>query len=167
MKTYKVNKGQHDFGFQVSLFYGTKMAISGSFNENCIYDLGDSDQSDINKLAGFSRLLHHKDSARIGWRSVKVEGIDKIQLVTYCYSEGVRIKEKHLIYVSPNEKFEATLEDLETEWKFTIYTLNSNNSVTEKKSKKSKLGYVLFPYFGGNKTAPHDMEITLNIKKLK
>ena len=46
-----------------------KMSCEVSFTESCRYNVG-KDQSDINKLFGFSVGMHHKNSVRVGWRYV-------------------------------------------------------------------------------------------------
>jgi hypothetical protein len=117
------------------------MNVKFKFNFNCKYDLGDVDQQDWNKLVGFSRGYHRKNSVRIVWRwNVEKQ---KMEIAHYWYKDGVRswgdIKEIELGKVYK--------EKLEIE-----------------KGKYPKWGYMLWPYFGGNKKAPHDMSLKLEWK---
>jgi len=129
------------------------LAYRVAFTESCRYDLG-KDQGDINKLFGIGYFPHHHDnSVRIGWNYDLVSG--KINLFAYWYKDGVRSwhylrsvdigeinyfkiyirKEEHLIDVSGRKYF----VDVEGR----------------------SVGYLLRPYFGGNRTSPHTMIIDL------
>ena len=56
-----------------------KMSCEVVFTESCRYNVG-KDQSDINKLFGFSIGMHHKNSVRVGWRYVP--SADLIEIVS-------------------------------------------------------------------------------------
>jgi hypothetical protein len=167
MKEYLIKKGKHyPSGFHLGLTFTKYIDFECMFSEDCLYDMEGVDKFDINKLYGFTTTFyHHRQSARVGWRCIDGENI---QIVTYSYNDGFR--EPHecdiLGVVKPNEKFRCGIVDLETSY---LYTFKMNDGTGEttffhdaKKPDWFFFHYLLFPYFGGNKTAPHDMVIYIN-----
>jgi len=168
MKTFKIKKGKHysqgiNFGFTLK----KHISFRCKFGKSCLYQFNDVDKYDINKLYGFSTtIFHHKQSARVGWRCLDGENI---QLLTYSYNDGVRDidDEKILGTVKPDEEFLITIFDCESTYHYTFVKIGElgevDNFVVNQYDKKKKdwfiFHYFLYPYFGGNKTAPHDMEI--------
>jgi hypothetical protein len=162
MKEYIIKKGKHSAkGWNVGITLSRKLSFRSKLIESCLYYFGDNDDYDINKLFGFSTTwFHQRQSARVGWRCVG----NKFEIVTYSYNNGKREnKETDVLgVVEPGEMFYCTIEDTEKEY---IYTFNKgfDNKVVTKKDKKKKdwffFHYLLFPYFGGNKVAPHKMNI--------
>jgi hypothetical protein len=131
------------------------------FHSSCEYDLGTIDQFDINKLHGFSLgFNHHQDSARFGWRSAG----NKIELFAYCYVSGNRMVEK-ICSITTDEFYELKLRDTGTGYyEFSVYNQFETilNTMYVSKQTGFKTGMKLWPYFGGNRTAPHDMQIQIN-----
>jgi len=126
-----------------------------TFTPSCKYEIG-SDQSDVNKLFGIGYLPHHhSNSVRFGWRYMKD---DCINVLAYWYRGGKReflsiadvpIGKEYVYVLTPSSSCH-TLE---------IVGLTEKVSVPV---PKGRFGYLLLPYFGGNKTAPHDIEIFIN-----
>lgn len=162
-KQYKIKKGKHYSGFRISPTYN-KMSSKYEviFKENCIYDLHDEDQYDVNKLFGLSYGYHHINSARFGWRA---DG-EKIQLSLYCYREGQRYM-KDICQLDTERTYTLEIKNEGTYYEFLISGNTSSFMAYGKitKPQTPKLGYNLFPYFGGNEPAPHDIEILM--KKIK
>ncbi|MCC6721760.1 MAG: hypothetical protein IT243_06115 [Bacteroidia bacterium] len=133
------------------------------FSNNCIYDLKDDDNRDVNKLYGLGfGINHHNNSIRIGWNCEKKNG--NIQLHAYYYNNSKRniayiceVKTKVICHCVLS--FDRVLN------KFFIYvkddekTINAEFKFDFKECKK--WGFKLYPYFGGNKTAPHKMSLYL------
>ncbi len=161
MKSYKIKKGKHSSGLHFGPFFTNKISFSAEFSESCIYNLGNSDQFDINKLIGFSNGFHHKNSARIGWRA---KG-EQIEIVTYCYVDGVRIREEIMGLVAPGEKFFCVIKEIGDLWVLQFQSLSHFSKFYVKRGKQTFWGYKLYPYFGGNNVAPHNMEIKIQIQK--
>ena len=129
------------------------------FDNTCKYELPKEDQEDINKLFGYTLgFNHHKDSARFGWFYQ-----DKtIHLHAYVYDNGVR-KSKLIKNLDLNTQYVLTLVDEGDNWLFSVNDVWSViGSVKIPKSCEFKYGYKLWPYFGGNNTAPHDITIQMN-----
>ena len=126
------------------------------FDDSCRYNIG-KDQGDINKLFGVGYFPHHhKNSVRIGWNYHPET--DKIRLYAYWYINGVRdwlymdsVNIGDYVYASIHINRGTHKIDIQGK-RFVIV-------------RKGSLGYLLGPYFGGNQTAPHN--INLEITRLK
>ena len=134
------------------------------FDESSQYDLKNNDQYDINKLFGISYGFHHRNSARFGWRWDLDKG--KIEILAYVYKNGKRINEWeqdiHIAYIDFFEFYEMEIQKNKNEYIFTLKK-DSDKKVYKKLIKsraKCFFSYELFPYFGGNKKAPHDISIS-------
>lgn len=147
---------------QVSIVSERKMSAIVSFDESCRYGIG-KDQSDINKLFGFSLGMHHTNSIRVGWRWF----CDELQLCTYIYEKGVRLQEKVLCTCDFHKeyKIDVKLWIVDNEY-FACFFVDGSPVVSQKIATKVKkyVSYPLSLYFGGNCTAPHDMRIEMNIE---
>ena len=126
------------------------------FDDSCRYNIG-KDQGDINKLFGVGYFPHHqRNSVRIGWNYHPET--DKIRLYAYWYINGVR----DWLYMDSVNIGEYVY--------LSIY-INRGTHLIDIKEKtfvivsKGSFGYLLGPYFGGNQTAPHN--INLEIRRLK
>lgn len=144
--------GWHHLGFT----FKNKIAFRAKFSNSCLYDLRNVNNYDINKLFGFSTSIwHHNQSARVGWRR---HDNNSIEVVTYSYYNHVRVPETILGIVKPEQEFTCTIEDTESHY---VYTYNEGD--TFKKVEDHKLRdkvwfkYLLWPFFGGDQTAPHHM----------
>lgn len=165
IKTYYIEKGKHSAkGLHFGLTFKNEIKFRACFDKSCLYDLESNDNYDINKLFGFSTTwFHHKQSARVGWRCLNGE---KIQLVTYSYNKSQRsITESDILgEISPNEWFECEIIDIEHSYVFKLKIgFGDGKRIITAKDIKEKdwflFHYLLFPYFGGNQPAPHDMKI--------
>lgn len=129
------------------------------FTQSCLYDFKDVDQHDVNKLFGFSIGLHHNTSFRFGWRPNS--DLTAIEIVGYEYQDGKRIPTIPICEVAL-DKSVGFLLMYEPKGKTTYCVYNGENIVVENNvniKKKWGLGYILGIYFGGNKPAPHEIEI--------
>jgi hypothetical protein len=166
MKKYTIPAGDHfsNHMFHFGITFMNRIRFKAKFDASCVYDLPDSEKTDynhdydINKLYGFATTYNlHNQSARIGWRCLD----DKtIQILTYTYNDHVRIPETVLGTVNVGEEFECAIEDLETSYAFTFkYNGKTVVARTPKQPDKVLFKFILYPYFGGNFPAPHDMHI--------
>lgn len=135
------------------------------FEKNCRYNLQSADQSDWNKLTGFTigLGLHnavHKDSIRLAWR-YNAE-LDMIELCWYAYKDGWRIYNESDIWrvrlgMAVRVIIFCTNKEKGT---YRILLNGTCKDVAPKYPKANKLGWLCFPYFGGNRKAPQKMNIT-------
>lgn len=157
-EVFVIPKGSHDAGWKPELLHSSSLKFEVIFDESAIYtsELAEN-QWDTNKLLGFSdcNSAHHDNSARFGWRWLD----DQLEIIAYCYVNGVVIIEP-LAAVPLNEPSQYELALLPEVYRFTL-----NGKVHDvKRDAPCNTGvyYKLWPYFGGNEVAPHD--ITIKIK---
>lgn len=154
---YLIRKGNHYCDQNAVKSVSTsEMKFTAKFNSSAIYTTVDPvNQYDINKLWGFSEGLNHQyNSARIGWSYNN----NALRLYGYVYSKGVRYSQ------------EITAVSLNTEILCSIKLSGSNYLITANGitvtlprglSTTKASGYQLYPYFGGDETAPQDITIDL------
>jgi hypothetical protein len=161
MKKYTIKKGEHysTHLFKPYLGFKKEFNLTIQFTDSCRYNLGDIDQLDINKLFGVSFGDHQKNSIRIGWNYNLFT--DKIDVFSYVYEGGVRKYEK-IEEVFINEIFTLKLDLNFTNNAFSIIS-DTTIYFREFGYPKMKLGYYLYPYFGGNKPAPQDIIINMEV----
>lgn len=131
------------------------------FDSSAIYQTADpANQYDINKLYGFSdnNADHHQYSARFGWRWT--EGA--LRLFAYVYNTG-EVFSKELATVSINQEISCSIQITDTRYLFQV------NDIVDSMPRLSKTikakGYQLYPYFGGDEAAPHEINIWIrNVK---
>ncbi len=125
------------------------------FDSTAIYTTTQKEnQYDINKLYGFSDndAGHHQYSARFGW--AWHDGA--LHLYGYVYNGGKR-ESKRLGTVAIGAEVTCTLTITATQYVFNFgdVTAALPRSSTTPKAK----GYLLYPYFGGDEAAPHNINI--------
>ena len=125
------------------------------FDSTAIYQTQSiENQYDINKLYGFSdnNSDHHQYSARFGWR-----WSDKaLRLFAYVYNGGAVIS-KELTTVMIGAEVNCSIRISGDNYLFTVngITTSMPRTATTDKAK----GYQLYPYFGGDESAPHQINI--------
>lgn len=155
IETFTIKKGDH-YTFHANKVIGNNLKYEVLFESSCAYDLGNANQFDVNKLFGFNACnsLHHENSARFGW--VYLDGI--IEIYAYVYENGVRDMEQ-IATVNIGEWNSFELINTGASYAFKVNNIlyiwdKENTCVT-------KYNYMLYPYFGGDEVAPHDITIQL------
>lgn len=161
MKTYTIPKGEHYSMHLPKPYLGLKKSFNLKvlFDDSCRYDLGDINQLDINKLWGVSFGFHQDNSIRIGWKYNL--SIGQIELFSYIYQAGTRLT-SFISSIPMN-----LIADIEFSLYDDRYSIVVNNEYEFNRPfhfPKWQLKYYLFPYFGGNKVAPHDINIKLEVQ---
>lgn len=143
-------------------FNSGKLAFKATFDESAKYEFGDPAlQTSKNKLMGFSDCgsLHHENSARFGWQWFN----NRVEIFAYCYVDSMRI-EKFIAPVNLNE--ENVYEIVATDSEYVFYLNGERKESVERTSTCSDgIKYMLYPYFGGTETAPHDVNIKIEMIK--
>jgi hypothetical protein len=151
-KVYKINKGDHESTNRVDITVRDRVSYKVMFTESCLYKITGDDSLDVNKLFGLSDASSHSNhSARFGWRTNN----GQIEIMTYVRRSGKIITE-------PIGKVDiGQVADYKIEILDTIYTFKFNSTVlsVKRESNYNGIRYHLWPYFGGNQTAPHLIEI--------
>ena len=137
-----------------------ELKFTAKFDSSAIYSNSDpNNQYDINKLYGFSdnNSTHHQFSARFGWRWSD----NALRLFGYIYNNGVR-STKELGTVAIGAENNCSVKITPSHYVFSLNNLKDSLPRTSATFKAE--GYKLYPYFGGDESAPHD--IFIYIKEL-
>lgn len=133
----------------------TEMKFVVKFDSTAIYKtVSTENQLDINKLYGFSdsNADHHQYSARFGWRWSD----EALRLFAYAYNNG-SVTSKELTVVNIGAEINCSIKVASTNYLFTVNEVTTQlpRMATTEKAK----GYQLYPYFGGDEIAPHQINI--------
>ena len=155
--TYTIRKGQnYCTPNTIKIVKTSEMKFIARFDTSAIYStVNPVNQYDINKLYGFSEGFNHQvNSARIGWRWSD----GALRLFGYVYKSSVRYSQE--ITAIPFNT------DITCSIKLSGYNyLISANGITvtlpRASNAASATGYQLYPYFGGDETAPKNISIKI------
>ena len=153
---YLIPKGAHyAIGNDYKAVDVAEMRFTVRFDSSCIYQTTDpQNQWDINKLYGFAdnNATHQEFSARFGWRWS--EGA--LRLFAYTYNNGVR-DSKELAVVPIGEDLHCTIKVSSKNYLFSVDEIQE--AIPRLSTTPTAKGYRLYPYFGGDEVAPHDVRI--------
>lgn len=161
---YLIEEGAHKsqvvgggLGDQIRSLKSNYYSFTARFDETAVYDLCNENQFDINKLMGFSdaNSLHHDNSIRFGWNYNLETG--RVDIFGYAYLDGERFYERITdIAIGQTTQFSILLTDESYE-----LTVNGLDQLSIPRVVENKKGiyYMLYPYFGGDEVAPHDIHI--------
>jgi CRISPR/Cas system-associated exonuclease Cas4 (RecB family) len=153
--TYTIKKGSHSSSNSIFKRVQTStMRVEVVFDSTAVYKtVNPGNQGDINKLYGLSDCSsnHHSNSARFGWRWYN----NRLEIHAYTYKNKIR-ESKYIDYVELGKPYtyEIKLEDEKY-----VFTVNDKKVVLPRSCSGLAEGYKLFPYFGGDETAPHDIKV--------
>jgi hypothetical protein len=138
----------------------SEMKFLVRFDSSAIYHTNNpANQDDINKLYGFSdnNSAHHLFSARFGWRWSN----NALRLFGYVYNNGT-VTFKELNTVTIGEEINCSITAISGNYIFTVN--NTTDTLPRQSTTPLAKGYQLYPYFGGDESAPH--QILIRIKEL-
>jgi hypothetical protein len=152
---FTIKEGNHYATYRTELLQNHLLSFEAKFDNTVVYQTEtEENQYDINKLFGFSDCnSHHQEhSARFGWRWVS----DSVEVFAYSYVGGERISQ----LMGKTVPFQVDQYQLLLTEDAYIYRFNENEvTILRTQSCNQGVYYLLFPYFGGNETAPHDIHI--------
>ena len=162
-RLYHIKKGNHYASGDRLDFPMTKTTFNYSaiFDDTAKYTTVDpSNQADINKLVGFSdcgELQDHKHSARFGWTWYQ----GALQIYAYTYANSKRSYE-YMCDAAFGKPAEYSIRIDGSQY---VFTFNGRETrMTRGCSRPHPLKAQLYPYFGGNETAPHAINILLRLE---
>jgi hypothetical protein len=134
----------------------SNMSFIVKFDSSAIYQTIDPvNQYDINKLYGFSDGNNHQlNSARIGWSF----NDSALRLYAYTYFNGLR-QSAEICTVSVGTEINCSIRATANQFLFLVNGIAVN--LPRASSVLPVSGYQLYPYFGGDESAPHDIHISL------
>jgi len=140
------------------------MANKVKFDESIIYELPGEDQHDVNKLFGASSGFHQTNSDRIGFRYNPER--NQIEIVLYSYFDKKRVPTMSVCFINIGEEVEIYLNVslVENARNVSAKVIKNNETIGEvniqnKKCNWNCFKYSLGGYFGGNRKAPHEINI--------
>lgn len=158
LQKYIIKKGNHYADQSVlQVLNSSAIAASVMFDSSAIYTtVNQYNQGDINKLIGFSDCgtEHQQNSARLGW---SWNG-KNVMIYAYSYVNTERIS-RPLGPVELNRYFNCSVKANNDYYYFQagMYT----DSIRRHCNAFTGSRYKLFPYFGGDETAPHEISIAI------
>ncbi|MFD2515675.1 hypothetical protein ACFSRY_17515 [Pontibacter locisalis] len=155
-ETYIISKGKHDSNNGFKKLSTSLIRFEATFDSSAVYTTVDpANQADINKLYGLSdcSTQHHTNSARFGWRWYN----SRLEIHAYTYFNKQRSSEL-ITTVELNKPYlyQLRLEDNEY-----VFILNDVKVSKPRNCSGPGEGYQLYPYFGGDEVAPHNIKIYL------
>lgn len=160
---FKIRKNNHySGGFIHKLFHAfhdsNKASHYTTFDNSTLYVDDTVDKFDVNKLFGFSIGLHHYTSYRFGWNCIDNE----IHIYAYSYVKGKRLIDE-ICVIDNNVEYKFIILIKNGRAVFTVISPELAIKQAIHPAPSSRMfGYSLWPYFGGNKVAPHDINIEFN-----
>lgn len=160
-ENFIIPAGKHDNGWKMQSLQSKTLSFSAIFDQSAIYETKTvENQHDINKLMGFSdcNSNHHQNSARFGWRWLD----GQLEIHAYAYVSGERIT-KLIGTVDLDQAVDYHIQLTNDHY---VFYLQGYDPVRIKREAPCTIGlyYMLFPYFGGDETAPHDIHIQILTK---
>lgn len=158
-RSFLIRQGDHYASPKLSeSLQSQKLVFEAKFNESAIYDFGDlAAQSNKNKLMGFcdSNSLPHENSARFAWQWFN----NRLEIYGYCYVNSNR-QEQFIGVVPLNQYNHFELEPRGDQY---IFRLNNAEPIAMNRGQVNHTGFYfkLWPYFGGDRPAPHDVAIAI------
>lgn len=163
----KILKGMHlSIDQFTGLWFGAPLEKKVVFTDSCRYNIGE-DQKDWNKLAGISfgftplikQFQMHENSARFGWRYDLQS--DMIEVAPYLYTDGKREYAETLnletFFCEIGKEYDLSITAYAT---YVMYNIGSKYWALEQNIPAHR-GFSAPIYFGGNKRAPHTIEVLL------
>lgn len=160
---YLIKKGNHESSIENSInpkglrtLKTETMNLTVRFDESARYNISKKNQKDINKLFGFAdcNSLHHENSARFGWNYNPET--NQVDIFTYVYQNTNRLyKQIGSMAIGESVNMSISLE----EDQYVFWFGNEFQSVARGTACEKGVYYLLYPYFGGDETAPQDIRV--------
>ena len=163
-RTYIIPQGEHSSGNFINHPVNSKITFDFMLDESAIYETEiPENQDDVNKIYGFSDfgVRHQKYSIRLGWRYID----NKIELCWLRHEEG-RHSSATIRTIEPNEMYNATINITTFYYQIVV----EGDTTLVRRRPEGNWGivrrYYLYPYFGGNEYAPHDITIKIRDRNM-
>lgn len=159
-RTYTIPEGKHSSGTFFNHPDNSRIIFDFMLDESAIYQTEvPENQDDVNKIYGMSDFgkIHQKYSIRLGWRYINGE----IELCWLRHEEG-RHSSATIRTIETDEIYNAVINITTFYYQIVV----DGDTTLVRRRPEGYWGtvrrYYLYPYFGGNEYAPHD--ITIKIK---
>ncbi len=157
VEVFVIEEGEHYSTHRFSMVTKDSLSFRTTFDDSAIYATeAPSNQGDINKLYGFSDCLghHHTNSARFGWRWLN----DELQIHAYTYVDKARQSQlMGVVGIGETHDYSLAIEGDHYVFRLDEHEIQMPRGCAGRGQPK----YMLWPYFGGDETAPHEIRIYL------
>jgi hypothetical protein len=170
MRFYLIKKGNHYASMSFFEKIGAigwnirTLSVKFVFRKECWWaPPRNQDDHDLNKLAGIGfGTNHHQNSVRLAWvPDFENEGM--IQVYGYTYDEKTEGQKLTMTFIKSVRVLETNTGKIESRDGVYYITVNDVTIRMDNVNPDPNLCFRLFPYFGGNNTAPHDMTVELEM----
>ncbi|MDP1621361.1 MAG: hypothetical protein Q8M08_03390 [Bacteroidales bacterium] len=170
MRFYRIKKGNHYASISIFERIGAigwkinTLSLRFVFRKECWWaPPRNQDDYDLNKLAGIGfGTNHHNNSVRLAWVPDFVnEGM--INLYGYTYDEKKEDPRATSVFIKSVHVQDTITGKIECKDNGYFITVNDVTVRMDNINRDPNLCFKLFPYLGGNNTAPHDMTIELEM----
>jgi len=156
-RVYKIKEGRHRSNTAYCTTKSNHITFNAIFDESAQYTSSNpTNQYDVNKLYGLSDCgnNHTKNSIRFGWRWLN----DSLEILWYKREDG-DFSFGNITTINLNTSYYYTITLTEDSY---ILSVDGIEVVVDRRCSETYKRYYLYPYFGGDEEAPHD--ITIRIK---
>lgn len=152
---FKIKEGDHKSSNSLEFTNKSSWDFKFQFDSSSIYKTIDPiNQWDVNKLIGISDGgLHQKNSARFGWRWFD----GKLELMAYTHYRG-NFEFQKITDIEIGKEYIGTIQYGEEY----IFICNGVSVFMRRDRNIHTNNYYLWPYFGGDEVAPHDIKIKID-----
>lgn len=160
-REFRIPKGEHYSNRGIESLQSSSLAFQVIFDSTAIYKTQDPiQQFSTNKLLGFAdcNSFHHENSARFGWQWLN----GQLEILAYTYVNGAWIEK----FIGTAEIGKVSNYQIYITEQTYIFTLDNFPPVVMDRGNTCNIGvyYMLYPYFGGQEVAPHDIIIKIRIQ---
>ena len=155
-KTYVIRKGSHRSTFGYKRTWDDVVKFSCIFDNSAKYETEDPvNQADINKLYGLSDCgdNHMNSSIRLGWRWYN----DSLEIHWFRHVGG-QFSFGKICEVEIDVPFESEIIFEQDDY---IISVDGTTVAVPRGCGLAYNKYYLYPYFGGDEKAPHDIKIKI------
>lgn len=155
-RIYTIKSGNHKSRSSFKTTKTNNLQFQVIFDSTAIYETSDPvNQWDVNKLYGTSDCgdRHQESSIRIGWRWLN----DSLELHWFRHDQDFEFQK--IKCVELNQIIDCSIQFNNSEYIINIDDISV--TIDRPCSRSSNRKYYLWPYFGGDETAPHDIKIRI------
>tara|TARA_R110001599_G_scaffold26866_1_gene94760 strand:+ start:2973 stop:3521 length:549 start_codon:yes stop_codon:yes gene_type:complete len=156
-RVYKIKSGRHRSNTAYCTTKSNYITFEAIFDESAQYTSIDPiNQYDVNKLYGLSDngTSHTKNSIRFGWRWLN----DSLEILWFKHEDG-DFSFGNITTIDLNTSYQYSITFTEDSY---ILIVDGVEVEIDRKHSGTYRKYYLYPYFGGDEKAPHN--ITIRIK---
>ena len=157
---YTIRAGMHEAGFRVQTYQSPVLEFDAVFDESAIYEKqGQKEQEELNVLFGFSGRVsfQHVNNARFEWRWLDGD----LQVFATA-----RIDDKTVsMFAGCAKAHEPSRFRIEKKAMGFVFFMDNNPPVKIQGPNvdSNSFSYLLFPHFGKEQPAPHDVNISIRV----